>query len=181
MDLTDSCAAHQALSANFGTRCCALPHAHVSYDAEYYPALRRSCGGNGAFPRHGAPGDLGQASALRADPRHRTCTRSMNPYILLLAGTGALILLVAWLPMALKEMPLSLPMFCVAFGFAAFSLSAGDRPHPLVYPELTERMSELVVIVALTSAGLKLDRPFSWRSWSLTWRLLGIAMPLSIL
>ena len=35
----------------------------------------------------------------------------MDPYIVLLAGTGALILLVAWLPMALKELPLSLPMF----------------------------------------------------------------------
>src|SRR3712207_548190 len=95
----------------------------------------------------------GTLPALLADPSHRTRARSMNSYMLLLAGTGALILLVAWLPMALKEMPLSLPMFCVAFGFAAFSLSDGDRPHPLVYPELTERMSELVVIVALTSAG----------------------------
>ncbi|WP_431271281.1 cation:proton antiporter [Dankookia sp. P2] len=104
----------------------------------------------------------------------------MNPYIVLLAGTGALILLVAWLPMALKELPLSLPMFCVAFGFAAFGLSAGDTPHPLHYPAVTERLTELVVIVALTSAGLKLDRRFGWHSWMLTWRLLGLAMPLSI-
>jgi NhaP-type Na+/H+ or K+/H+ antiporter len=104
----------------------------------------------------------------------------MDPYIVLLAGTGALILLVAWLPMALKELPLSLPMFCVAFGFAAFGLSAGDTPHPLHYPAVTERLTELVVIVALTSAGLKLDRPLAWRSWILTWRLLGLAMPLSI-
>src|SRR6476661_10595409 len=105
----------------------------------------------------------------------------MDPYILLLAGTGALILLVAWLPMALKELPLSLPMFCVAFGFIAFALSAGDTPHPLAYPAVTERLTELVVIVALTSAGLKLDRPLGWRSWGMTWRLLGLAMPLSIL
>jgi len=104
----------------------------------------------------------------------------MNPYILLLAGIGALILLVAWLPMALKELPLSLPMFCVACGAVAFGLSAGDVPHPLRYPAVTERLTELVVIVALTSAGLKLDRPFGWRGWSMTWRLLGLAMPLSI-
>jgi NhaP-type Na+/H+ or K+/H+ antiporter len=105
----------------------------------------------------------------------------MDPYIVLLAGTGALVLLVAWLPMALKELPLSLPMFCVAFGFVAFGLSAGDAPHPLHYPEVTERLTELVVIVALTGAGLKLDRPFGWRNWAMTWRLLGLAMPLSIL
>jgi NhaP-type Na+/H+ or K+/H+ antiporter len=105
----------------------------------------------------------------------------MNPYIVLLAGAGALILFVAWLPMVLRELPLSLPMFCVAFGFAIFSLTAGDAPSPVTSPELTKRLTELVVIVSLTGAGLKLDRPIRWRTWALTWRLLGIAMPLSIL
>jgi sodium/hydrogen antiporter len=105
----------------------------------------------------------------------------MDPYLLLLVGTDALILLVAWLPMALRELPLSLPMFCVAFGFAAFGLSSGDTPSPVLYPEVTERLTELVVLVALTGAGLKLDRPFGWRTWSMTWRLLAFAMPLSIL
>ncbi len=104
----------------------------------------------------------------------------MDAYILLLAGAGALILLVAWLPMALRELPLSLPMFCVAFGYAAFSLSSGDTPSPLAYPYVTQRLTELVILVALTGAGLKLDRPLGWRSWSMTWRLLAIAMPLSI-
>ncbi|MFZ4406798.1 MAG: cation:proton antiporter [Paracraurococcus sp.] len=104
----------------------------------------------------------------------------MDPYILLLAGTGALILLVAWLPMALKELPLSLPMVCVGVGFAVFGLSAGNTPHPLHDPAVTERLTELVVIVALTGAGLKLDRPVGWRAWAMTWRLLGVAMPLSI-
>ena len=104
----------------------------------------------------------------------------MDPYIVLLVGTGVLILLVAWLPMALRELPLSLPMFCIAFGFAAFAFSNGDRPNPAAYPHSAERLTELVVIVALTGAGLKLDRPLEWRSWGLTWRLLGLAMPLSI-
>ncbi|WP_207541320.1 cation:proton antiporter, partial [Sabulicella rubraurantiaca] len=105
----------------------------------------------------------------------------MNPYILLLTGTGVLILLVAWLPMVLRELPLSLPMFCVAFGFVAFGLSSGDTPDPLAYPEATERLTEIVIIIALTGAGLKLDRPFRWRTWSTTWRLLVIAMPLTII
>ena len=105
----------------------------------------------------------------------------MDPYIVLLVGTGGLILLVAWLPMVLRELPLSLPMFCIAFGFVAFSLSVGDTPSPLAYPRTAERLTELVVIVALTGAGLKLDRPLRWRTWALTWRLLGFAMPLSIL
>ena len=43
---------------------------------------------------------------------------------------------------------------------------------------MTERATELVVIVALMGAGLKLDRPLGGRSWALTWRLLAITMPL---
>jgi NhaP-type Na+/H+ or K+/H+ antiporter len=37
------------------------------------------------------------------------------------------------------------------------------------------------VIVALMGAGLKLDRPLAWASAQLTWRLLGVAMPLTII
>lgn len=51
---------------------------------------------------------------------------------------------------------------------------------PLAYPEIAERLTEFVVIIALMGAGLKLDRIFSWRRWSVTWRLLAITMPLSI-
>lgn len=108
----------------------------------------------------------------------------MDPYILLLVAAGALILLVAWLPMALRDLPFSLPIVCVALGFAGFGLSGqvgGDMPDPLRYPALAERLTELVVIIALTGAGLKLDRPLGWRTWSMTWRLLVFAMPLSIL
>jgi NhaP-type Na+/H+ or K+/H+ antiporter len=105
---------------------------------------------------------------------------TLEPYIILLTGLGVLILLVAWLPMLLRTMPLSLPMFCVGIGFAAFGLSGSEAPNPLTYPENAERLTELVVIVALTGAGLKLDRAFGWRAWSGVWRLLAIAMPLSI-
>ena len=41
-------------------------------------------------------------------------------------------------------------------------------------------MTEFVVIVALMGAGLKLDRPLGWHSWLITWRLIGVAMPITI-
>src|SRR3712207_4498070 len=103
----------------------------------------------------------------------------MNTYIVVLAGFGAVVLLTAWLPMLLKELPLSLPIFCVALGAALFALPLdvpGTAPHPMEYRVLTERLTEFVVIVALMGAGLKLDRPLGWRSWAMAWRLLGIAM-----
>lgn len=105
----------------------------------------------------------------------------MEPYILVLGGFGAVVLLTAWLPMVLKELPLSLPIVCVLIGVGVgYGLPGDEGPLPLRFPEVTERASELVVIVALMGAGLKLDRPLGLRSWSLTWRLLAITMPLTI-
>ena len=39
-----------------------------------------------------------------------------DPYILVLTGAGVLIALVAWLPLALRRLPLSLPIVCIGLG-----------------------------------------------------------------
>jgi len=104
-------------------------------------------------------------------------------YIQILTGLGAIILMTAWIPMVLRKMPLSLPIFCVAVGAALFTMPP-LRPfavHPLQYPILVERLSEFVVVVALMGAGLKIDRLVGLHRWVLTWRLLAIAMPITIL
>jgi NhaP-type Na+/H+ or K+/H+ antiporter len=51
---------------------------------------------------------------------------------------------------------------------------------PLEHPELIERLAEFAVIVALFSAGLRLDRALSWTNWSSTTLLIAIVMPLTI-
>jgi sodium/hydrogen antiporter len=105
----------------------------------------------------------------------------LNWYVVLLTCLGLLILAVAWLPTLFRQLPLSLPIICVGFGFALFSVpGTGAEPDLLGHPHLTERLTELIVIVALMGAGLKLNRPVGWRSWIITWRLLAITMPLSI-
>jgi len=104
-----------------------------------------------------------------------------DPYILALTGFGILVALVAWLPLVLKRLPLSLPIVCIGLGAALFSLpQVTISPLPLDHPEITERFTEFVVIIALMGAGLKLDRLFAWRRWAVTWRLLGVTMPLGI-
>ncbi len=105
----------------------------------------------------------------------------MDPYILVMVAVGLLVLLVAWLPMLLREAPLSLPIVCVGLGWI-FSGAIPDpgAPLPLAYPAATERVTEFLVIIALMGSGLKLDRPPGWRPWQATWRLLAVAMPLSI-
>ena len=106
----------------------------------------------------------------------------MNLYIVLLTVFGTVVLLTAWLPMLLKELPLSLPIACVLIGIllAWSPLSRIVAANPLENLDLTKRLTEFVVIVSLMGAGLKLDRAVGWRSWSVTWRLIGISMPLTI-
>ncbi len=106
----------------------------------------------------------------------------MDAYIIILAGVGVVVLLTAWLPMVLEDLPLTLPIFCVGFGAVLFAVLdvGGEPPSPQDHLKLTERLTEFVVVVALTGAGLKLDRPLNWVNAALTWRLLGIAMPLTI-
>ena len=105
-----------------------------------------------------------------------------DPYILALTGAGLLIALVAWLPLALRRMPLSLPIVCLAIGGLLFiNPFLPIDPSPKARPYVTERVTEFVVIVALMGAGLKIDRRFSIRGWAVTWRLLLVTMPLSIL
>jgi NhaP-type Na+/H+ or K+/H+ antiporter len=104
-----------------------------------------------------------------------------TPYVLFLLGFGVVVLLVSWLPLALRKLPLSLAIICVGIGVAVFASGALQfEPDPRTWDTVTEKLTELVVIVALTGAGLKLDRPIGWRRWMSTWRLLGVAMPLTI-
>jgi sodium/hydrogen antiporter len=104
-------------------------------------------------------------------------------YVPILLSVGGLILLVAWLPLILKKLPLSLPILCVGIGMAVFSwtIFADYAPHPAKTPVLVEKAAELIVIVSLMGAGLKIERALGWRRWNLTWRLLGVAMPLTII
>jgi NhaP-type Na+/H+ or K+/H+ antiporter len=104
-----------------------------------------------------------------------------EPYILALTGAGLLIALVAWLPLALKKLPLSLPIVCIAIGAALFYfLPIPTAPLPSQHPVFVEHFTEFVVIIALMGAGLKIDRVFGWRHWAVTWRLLGPTMLLTI-
>ena len=117
---------------------------------------------------------------MRFRPTHSRGT-PLDPYEIALATAGAAALIAAWLPQVLRGRPLSVPIVVVGIGVAAFLLPFDlPKPDPIEGRDLVERLTELGVIVALMGAGLKLDRPPGWRSWGSTWRLLAIAMPLTI-
>jgi len=104
----------------------------------------------------------------------------MDAQILTMGSFGLLILLVAWFPIFTSRLPLTLPMLCVAIGFGGFTLLGENGLSPRDYPAALSVLTELTIIVSLAGAGLSIDKPWAWRQWMNTWRLLGIAMPLTI-
>ncbi len=106
---------------------------------------------------------------------------TLDPYILFLLGLGLVVLLVSWAPVGLSRLPLTLPILCVALGWGVFSSGLlAFNPDPRTWDTATERLTELVVIISLMGAGLKLDRPPGLKAWGTTWRLLAVTMPLTI-
>jgi NhaP-type Na+/H+ or K+/H+ antiporter len=101
---------------------------------------------------------------------------------------GASLLLAVLLPGVLRSFAISPPLVLLLVGVAlGWTPLADDLQVDVVADRaLVEHVAELTVLIALMGVGLALDRPLdllkpgSWRSWSSTWRLLGIAMPITI-
>ena len=104
-----------------------------------------------------------------------------DPSALIVLVVGAVILLTAWLPLVLRFLPMSLPIVAVALGYLLMPPSwfASSEPTPF-HGRLLERLAEFVVLIALMGAGLRIERPLAWKTWSATFRLLIVAMPLTI-
>ncbi len=106
---------------------------------------------------------------------------SPDTYEVVMALLGVAFIGAAWLPRLLQGRALSFPIVYVGLGIVLFSLPLGlPNPEPLANRAFTEHFTELLVIVALMGAGLKIDRPLNFRSWGVTWRLLAVVMPLTI-
>lgn len=99
----------------------------------------------------------------------------------LFAAAGLATLAAALLPRVLRRLPVSMPMVFLATGVAGFALIPSlPDPDPLAHGSVAVHLTEVCVVVSLMGAGLALNRPISWRTWSSTWRLLAIAMTLSM-
>lgn len=94
-------------------------------------------------------------------------------------GAGAL--LAAVLPRLVARRPVSMPLIFLLCGGLLYLLPTGlPRVDPVGDRLWVQHATEMCVIISLMGAGLALNRPFGRRSWSATWRLLGITMPLSV-
>ena len=101
---------------------------------------------------------------------------------------GGCLLLAVLLPAALRSYAISPPLVLLVVGVAIgwTPLADGLQLDLVEDRAMVEHVTEITVLIALMGVGLALDRPLdllkpsSWRAWSPTWRLLGIAMPLGI-
>jgi NhaP-type Na+/H+ or K+/H+ antiporter len=102
-------------------------------------------------------------------------------YDIFLLVLGLCVIGAVTFPRHLNRRALSLPALQVVAGAVLFGLVPTlPDVDPVRDATATERLSELVVIVSLTGAGLMIDRAPSWRTWAPTWRLLALAMPITI-
>ncbi|MBA2452845.1 MAG: cation:proton antiporter [Chloroflexia bacterium] len=105
----------------------------------------------------------------------------MDPYFTVLTMIGVASIGAAVLPRIISDKPFSFPIIYVLIGFVVFLFPLGlDLPDPLEHIEITKRLTELVVIVSLMGAGLKLDRNLGRNEWRSTMRLMAVTMPLTI-
>ncbi|MBO6738924.1 MAG: hypothetical protein JJ916_03605, partial [Phycisphaerales bacterium] len=104
--------------------------------------------------------------------------------IVMICLAGLALIAAVGLERVLKRFPVSVPMVYVGVGWVAFSLPLGlptlDPAGDLRHSQITEYLTEFIVIVSLMAAGLAIDRPARWKLWRQVWPLLGITMPLTI-
>jgi sodium/hydrogen antiporter len=101
---------------------------------------------------------------------------------------GLSLLLATLLPHITRRVALSPPMILVGVGLVIGLLPLAD--HVSLQPEdnreLITHVTEFTVLVSLMGVGLAIDRVIelrswqSWRTWSPVWRMLLVAMPLTI-
>lgn len=102
-------------------------------------------------------------------------------YTLLLLLGGCVALLAAIVPVVLRKRFISAPIVYLLLGGVAYHIFGLYKIHPLEHLETIQHVTEIVVLVALANAGLRIRDPFSWHTWKNTARLLAIAMPLTII
>ncbi|RYZ01535.1 MAG: sodium:proton antiporter [Comamonadaceae bacterium] len=94
---------------------------------------------------------------------------------------GLLLIVMALGGSVLSRLPLSTAMLYLAVGVGVSPLGIGlVRSSPLTHTELLERLTEVVVLVSLFTAGLKLSPGLSDRRWLAPLRLATVSMVVTV-
>ncbi|GAB3175690.1 cation:proton antiporter [Telluribacter humicola] len=105
----------------------------------------------------------------------------MDTYIIVITLIGLAALGMAWMPLFTSKLGISYAILYVLFGVLLYLfLDMLPLPNPIRKQDYTVRLTELVVIISLMGTGLKIDRPFSYKTWRAPLQLISITMVLSI-
>lgn len=103
----------------------------------------------------------------------------MKDHYLILAGLGLATLIMAWLPSLSKKTKVSSPIILLLVGFLLFYLDLPLLwPDPLWNDHWLMYFSEIIVIISLMGAGLKIGAHYSWSSWKKPLLLVFLTMPI---
>src|SRR5690606_37821841 len=106
----------------------------------------------------------------------------MDPVTFSIFIVGLVTFTVVWMPILSKKSGVSYSLFYFIGGIVIYSLFPENLPNPL--PQENEaavlHLTELIVILSLMGAGIRINRPFSRKTWSLPLRLVFGAMLLCI-
>ncbi len=106
----------------------------------------------------------------------------MKDHYLIMAALGLATLIMAWLPSVSKKIKISFPIILLLIGFLLFWIDIPLQwPNPLWNDLYLMYFSEMIVIISLMGAGLKIGTIFSFSAWKRPLLLLLITMPLSML
>lgn len=105
----------------------------------------------------------------------------MDNYVLILTILGLAAFGMGWMPAITKKLKISYSVIYVALGALMYAfINTLPEPNPTKENLITLRLTELVVIVSLMGVGLKIDQPFSFKTWTVPLRLVSVTMLLSI-
>lgn len=102
-------------------------------------------------------------------------------YTMLLLIAGFVALLAAIVPVLMEKKHISAPIIYLVIGSIGYFFYMKYDVKPLDHLDIIEHVTEFVILIALTNTGLKIKNPFKWKTWKYSFRLLAIAMPLTII
>jgi NhaP-type Na+/H+ or K+/H+ antiporter len=107
---------------------------------------------------------------------------TINPYFLALTYVGFAISLMAFIPIYTKKINITYIIPLLLLGMVMyFSGAPLPWPDPLWKMETGKIVTEIIVIISLMTAGLKIGTTYKWKDWKKPLSLIAITMPLCML
>ena len=105
----------------------------------------------------------------------------MDVYFLILTILGFVAVSISWVTYLFNKTRISYPILYFVFGLVLYStIDALPWTSPFRDEKFTVHLTEIMVIIAIMGTGLRLDRPFNFRTWRIPFLLVTGTMLLCI-